>query len=204
MWSLRPEHFKMIYTPQPPPYEQAAIVRFLTWANARLEQAIRAKRKVIALLNEQKQAIIHRAVTRGLDHSVRLRPSHVQLLGEIPAHWMALQARRLVSFVTSGSRGWANYYSDQGLVFLQSGNLGRSMSLNLSNIQYVSPPDGVEGERTRVRINDVLICITGALTGNVVLVDVPLPGPAFVNQHVALVRPRASMVEPRFLAYVLH
>ncbi|MCB1968083.1 MAG: restriction endonuclease subunit S, partial [Candidatus Accumulibacter sp.] len=49
----------------PPPDEQAAIVRFLDWANGRLERAIRAKRKVIALLNEQKQAIIHRAVTRG-------------------------------------------------------------------------------------------------------------------------------------------
>src|ERR1700730_16729552 len=72
MWSLRPEHFKMIYTPQPPPEEQAAIVRFLDWANGRLERAIGVKRKVIALLNEQKQVIIHRAVTRGLDPDVRL------------------------------------------------------------------------------------------------------------------------------------
>ena len=56
----------------PPPDEQAAIVRFLDWANGRLERAIRAKRKVIALLSEQKQAIIHRAVTRGLDPAVPL------------------------------------------------------------------------------------------------------------------------------------
>ena len=61
----------------PPPDEQAAIVRFLDWANGRLERAIRAKRKVIALLNEQKQAIIHRAVTRGLDPSVPLKPSGI-------------------------------------------------------------------------------------------------------------------------------
>jgi type I restriction enzyme S subunit len=71
----------------PPPVEQAAIVRFLDWANGRLERAIRAKRKVIALLNEQKQAIIHRAVTRGLDPSVPLKESGVPWLGEIPAHW---------------------------------------------------------------------------------------------------------------------
>lgn len=87
MWSLRPEHFKMIYTPKPPPVEQAAIVRFLDWANGRLERAIRAKRKVIGLLNEQKQAIIHRAVTRGLDPSVSLRPSGIPWLGDIPRHW---------------------------------------------------------------------------------------------------------------------
>ena len=71
----------------PPPDEQAAIVRFLDWANGRLERAIRAKRKVIALLNEQKQAIIHRAVTRGLDPSVPLKPSGIPWLGDIPQHW---------------------------------------------------------------------------------------------------------------------
>ena len=76
----------------PPPAEQAAIVRFLDWANGRLERAIRAKRKVIALLNEQKQAIIHRAVTRGLDPSVPLKPSGIPWLGDIPQHW---EVRRL-------------------------------------------------------------------------------------------------------------
>ena len=74
-------------TSAPPPDEQAAIVRFLDWANGRLERAIRAKRKVIALLNEQKQAIIHRAVTRGLDPSVPLKPSGIPWLGDIPQHW---------------------------------------------------------------------------------------------------------------------
>jgi type I restriction enzyme S subunit len=87
MWSLRPEHFKMIYTPEPPPDEQETIVRFLDWTNGRLDRAIRAKRKVIALLNEQKQAIIHRAVTRGLDLSVPLKPSGIPWLGDIPQHW---------------------------------------------------------------------------------------------------------------------
>ena len=77
---------------QPPLVEQAAIVRFLDWANGRLERAIRAKRKVIALLNEQKQAIIYRAVTRGLDPSVPLKPSGIPWLGEIPQHW---EVRRL-------------------------------------------------------------------------------------------------------------
>ena len=62
-------------------------MRFLDWVNGRLERAIRAKRKVIALLNEQKQAIIHRAVTRGLDPSVPLKASGILWLGEIPQHW---------------------------------------------------------------------------------------------------------------------
>lgn len=87
--------------PIPPPAEQAAIVRFLDWANGRLERAIRAKRKVIALLNEQKQGIIHRAVTRGLDPNVRVRPSGVDWLGEVPEHW-ALKRFKFLARITSG------------------------------------------------------------------------------------------------------
>jgi len=78
-------------------------VRFLDWANGRLERAIRAKRKVIALLNEQKQAIIHRAVTRGLDPSVPLKPSGIPWLGEIPAHWEVRRAKYLFREVDSRS-----------------------------------------------------------------------------------------------------
>jgi type I restriction enzyme, S subunit len=84
---FRFEMFGNQKVPLPPPNEQAAIVRFLNWANGGLERAIRAKRKVIALLNEQKQAIIHRAVTRGLDPSVPLKPSGIPWLGDIPQHW---------------------------------------------------------------------------------------------------------------------
>jgi len=91
-------------TPQPPPDEQAAIVRFLDWANGRLERAIRAKRKVIALLNEQKQAIIHRAVTRGLNPSAPLKPSGIPWLGDIPQHWEVRKLRQLLSRVTERNR----------------------------------------------------------------------------------------------------
>jgi len=73
--------------PKPPLPEQAAIVRFLDYADRRIRRYIRAKQKLIKLLEEQKQAIIHRAVTRGLDPNVRLKPSGVEWLGEVPEHW---------------------------------------------------------------------------------------------------------------------
>jgi len=100
MHGLNSGMVKNLVVAVPPPAEQAAIVRFLDWANGRLERAIRAKRKVIALLGEQKQAIIHRAVTRGLDPSVPLKPSGIPWLGDIPQHWevvrnMALFAHRV-------------------------------------------------------------------------------------------------------------
>jgi type I restriction enzyme S subunit len=89
----------------PPEEEQAAIVRFLDHANRKIDGFIRAKRKLIGLLNEQKQAIIHRAVTRGLHPDVPLKPSGIPWLGDIPQHWgvvrnMALFAHRVESGIT--------------------------------------------------------------------------------------------------------
>lgn len=88
-------HFKRMPIPLPPPDEQAAIVRFLDYWNGRLEKVIRATRKIIALLNEQKQAIIHRAVTRGLDPNVKLKDSGIPWLGQIPEHWEVKRAGNL-------------------------------------------------------------------------------------------------------------
>ena len=102
MWSLRPEHFKMIYTCLPPLPEQAAIVRFLDHADRRIRRAIRAKQRLIALLNEQKQAIIYHAVTRGLDPNAQLKPSGVEWLGEIPAHWDVLFLGRSLRRIEQG------------------------------------------------------------------------------------------------------
>ncbi|MCA9905787.1 MAG: restriction endonuclease subunit S, partial [Anaerolineae bacterium] len=77
----------------PPPDEQAAIVRFLDAADRRIRRYIRAKQKLIKLLNEQKQAIIQRAVTRGLDTNVPMKDSGIEWLGEIPAHWESKRAK---------------------------------------------------------------------------------------------------------------
>ena len=100
---------------QPPEGEQAAIVRFLGHANRRLERAIRAKRKLIALLNEQKQTIIHRAVTRGIDPTVPLKPSGIPWLGDIPQHWELRRLRTIVSRIEQG-------VSPQASGFLAEGN----------------------------------------------------------------------------------
>ena len=92
MWSLRPEHFKMIYACLPALPEQIAIVTFLDHADRRIRRYIRAKQKLISLLEEQKQAIIHLVVTGQIDvrtgqpYSAYKR-SGIGWLGAIPEHW---------------------------------------------------------------------------------------------------------------------
>jgi type I restriction enzyme S subunit len=101
MWSLRPEHFKMVYSPLPPQDEQAAIVRFLDHANHQVDRLIQTKKKMIALLNEQKQSIINCAVTRGLDSDVPLKPSEIPWLGDIPHRW-TLKRFKFVASISGG------------------------------------------------------------------------------------------------------
>ncbi len=94
---------RTVQVPIPNSHEQAAIVRFLDHTNGRIERAIRAKRKLITLLNEQKQAIIHRAVTRGLDPTVPLKPSGIPWLAKPPAHWKWIAIKRLLSRMDYGT-----------------------------------------------------------------------------------------------------
>ena len=97
----------------PPAEEAEQIGRFIKDYERRVNRLLRAKRRLIALLNEQKQAIIQRAVTRGLDPDVRLKPSGVDWLGEVPEHWEVRRLKSVSHFVTSGSRGWAQYYRER-------------------------------------------------------------------------------------------
>ncbi len=103
-WDLSIPGMRQIPVLVPSEEEQAAIVRFLDHANRKVDGFIRAKRKLIGLLNEQKQAIIHRAVTRGLDPDVPLKPSGVPWLGDIPAHWEVKRIKYLLREVDNRSQ----------------------------------------------------------------------------------------------------
>ena len=83
--------------PLPPPPEQAAIVRYLDHVDRRIRRYIHAKQKLVKLLEEQKQALIHQIVTRGLDPNVRLKPSGVEWLGDVPEHWNTLPLKHWVT-----------------------------------------------------------------------------------------------------------
>lgn len=100
--------------PFPPLPEQAAIVRFLDHADRRIRRAIAAKQKLIRLLEEQKQVIIHRAVTSGLDPDVRLKPSGVEWLGNVPEHWEIVRLKFVASHIVDCLHATPRY-SDDGL-----------------------------------------------------------------------------------------
>jgi type I restriction enzyme S subunit len=112
-WDLSPTRMKEIPFFIPPRPEQAAIVRFLDCTDRRIRRYIRAKQKLIKLLEEQKQGIIHRAVTRGLDPDVRLKPSGVEWLGDIPKHWSINRLKFVASEIVDCLHA-TPIYSDTG------------------------------------------------------------------------------------------
>ncbi len=117
-------------------------------------------------------------------------------VGVIPRDWDVTSLGKLSEFITSGSRGWARFYSDRGALFVRSQNV-RDGQLNFSEKQFVNPPEGSEGDRTRLSRSDLLITITGNNVGNVALVEQDL-GEAYISQHVGLVR----FLKPEYGAYV--
>jgi type I restriction enzyme, S subunit len=187
--------------PVPPRLAQRAIVSFLDRKTAALDSIISAKMRLARILHERREALITKMLVSGVG-GAKATLDAGPVLGRIPSHWQLVRAKYFLKLTTSGSRGWGEYFSDTGALFLQSGNLGDALRLDLRTVQRVDPPPGSEGTRTRVAAGDVLVCITGAYTGNVALVDQDL-GEAYVNQHIALVRPDATRLSPAFLAYYL-
>lgn len=125
-------------------------------------------------------------------------------LGEFPADWQVAPLGEFDPFITSGSRGWAAYYADIGSTFLRITNLSRSCIYpSLRDLRYVAvPPDNSEGVRTALRAGDVLISITADI-GIVGLVTEAVELPAYINQHIALVRFDGLDVNSRYVAYFL-
>lgn len=108
-------------------------------------------------------------------------------LPELPEGWVWASVEQLSVFITSGSRGWADYYSQSGAVFIRSQDINTD-TLVLDSVAHVKPPATSEGVRTRVQKHDLLITITGANVAKCAVAEVDLEE-AYISQHVALVRP---------------
>ena len=121
-WDMSQARMREISFTIPPLPEQTAIVRFLDHVDRRIRKYIRAKQKMIGLLEEQKQAIIHRAVTRGLDPDVPLKDSGVEWLGDVPEHWEVRQLGRMGQF-TKGNGGTKEDEVSNGVPCVRYGDL---------------------------------------------------------------------------------
>lgn len=178
--------------PLPPLSEQQRIVESIEELFAKLDEAKERLQEVADSFAVRKAAILHNAFTGELTKQWR-RENGVSY-----ESWEEKKGEDFFEYVTSGSRGWAKYYSDKGSIFIRMGNLNHgTIELDFSDIQYVELPDQVEGQRSKLQKNDILISIT-ADVGMIALVREDMD--AYINQHVALARPKNDLYA-EFLAW---
>ena len=178
--------------PLPPLSEQQRIVERIEELFAKLDEAKERLQEVVDSFAVRKAAILHKAFTGELTKQWRREN------GVSDESWEEKNGEEFFEYVTSGSRGWAKYYSDKGSIFVRMGNLNHgTIELDFSDIQYVDLPEQVEGQRSKLQKNDILISIT-ADVGMIGLVREDMD--AYINQHVALARPKNDLYA-EFLAW---
>ncbi len=194
-WSLRAEEFKCIYFPLPPLPEQAAIVRFLDWADRRIRRAIRARQRRIKLLGEYKQALIHQAVTGQIDVRTgkpypAYKDSGVEWLGKVPAHWEVRRLRTVVEMRVSN----VDKHSEDGEKPVRLCNYvdvykHDKIHADMDFMQATASDEEIE--RFRLQAGDVLITKDSEIWNDIAvpaLVETSAPD-LISGYHLALLRP---------------
>ncbi len=184
-----------IPVPLPPIGEQQRIVDKIEGLFAKLDSVKELVQPILDSFEGRRSAILYRAFIGEL--TVNWRE-----VNKVRADsWMNYQLSEILDYVTSGSRGWSKYYSNEGAIFIRMGNLLHgTIELDLSDIQYVSLPDNVEGKRSKIQHGDILISITADIGRIAVISDNYLE--AYINQHIALLRPIKGVC-PEYIAWYL-
>lgn len=193
---LYSENLFRIELPVPPPEEQAQIVRFIRHLDHRVNRLIKTKRRLIELLNEQKQAIIHRAVTRGLDPTVPLKPSGIDWLGDIPSHWKLVRLKSIAAI--RYGLGQPPKELEGGLPIIRATNIERGR-ITMRGMLYVDPSDVPASRDALLRAGEILVVRSGAYTADSAIVTPEFEGA--VAGYDMVVRPKG--VECEFLAWAL-
>ncbi len=207
--------------PLPPLAEQKVIAAKLDRLLAQVDSTKARLECIPAILKRFRQSVLAAAVSGRLTEEWReknpkkslipdkenekfradLFDTVLQTLPELPEEWGVIPAANVLAYVTSGSRGWAKYYSNEGALFLRMSNVRYDTTrLDLEDLQYVKLPKNIEGKRSLVCKDDLIISIT-ADVGRVARINSELCE-AYVNQHLALVRPTKE-VNSEYLAYCI-
>jgi type I restriction enzyme S subunit len=188
----------------PPAAEQSAIAAFLDRETEKIDELVAAQRRLIALLKEKRQAVMSHAVTRGLDPAAPLKPSGIEWLGDVPAHW---DLRRIGSISTKITNGFVgptrDIFAPQGIRYLQSMHIkGNEIRYDETNAPYfVSEDWSNEHAKSILESGDVLI----VQTGDIGQVSVVPPEFAGCNCHaLIIVAPLRPVVSGDWLSWVLN
>jgi type I restriction enzyme S subunit len=194
-------NFCGVALPLIPLQEQASIARFLAWATNRLDRAIGAKRRIITLLQEQKQTIIHRAVTRGLDPSVPLKDSGIPWLGEIPVHWEVLALKRVLSRLVDCEHKTAPFVQQSNYRVVRTSAV-RNGLLRWSGTYCTSAKAFTEWTQRAVPEAGDVIFTREAPAGEACII--PEGARVCLGQRTVLMKPQSGIYDSQFLVHMIY
>lgn len=119
-----------------------------------------------------------------------------------PKKWPVYELSKYIWFLTSGSRGWAKYFTDEGEYFITIKNV-KNCRITLDDVQYIVPPDNAEAKRTKVQEGDLLISITADLGRTGVVTKEIADYGGYINQHLTCIRLNQAYVRPLYVAYYM-
>ena len=204
-FGLSQSAIKSVSLPAPPVLEQIAIVRFLNHVDRRIRRYIRAKQKLIALLKEQKQAMIHQAVTGQFDVRtgkpyLAYKDSGVEWLGKVPEHWEVRQLGRIGRFFKGGG-GTKEDERESGVPCVRYGDLYTHHRFFITASRACVTTDLAATAYTPLRYGDVLFAGSGETVDEIGTSAVNLiRGSACCGGDVIIFRP-SIRVDVRFLGY---
>ena len=162
------------------------------------------QRRIAAVLDKVSDLIAKRREQLDkLDELVKAR--FVEMFGDPvsnPHQYPISQLSEYIEFLTSGSRGWSQYFSDDGEYFITIKNV-KNCSISLENVQYIKPPDNAEAVRTKVEDGDLLISITADLGRTGVVTKEIADHGAYINQHLTCIRLNREKLNPLYVAYYM-
>ena len=177
--------------------EQAAIVGYLNHADRRIRRYVAAKQKLIALLEEEKQAIVNQAVTRGLDPNVPLKPSGVEWLGDVPAHWGLVGLKLLSRRIQNGSTPSTlepKYYESGTVPWYGPSSCKLRGQVGVP-IRYLTQDAFNAGGARLIKGPALLIVVIGATAGRMAL----LAENGSTNQQITSFEVNTNLVHPMFV-----
>ena len=192
---------KYLWLPLPPPDEQTTIVRYLDDADQRIRKYVSAKERLIALLEEERQAVIHQAVTRGLNPNVRLKPPGVEWLDDVPEHWETIQLGRIGSF-SKGSGGTKDDEVSRGIPCVRYGDLYTTHKYFVDQTRSFISEEKLD-QYTPIRRGDVLFPASGETIEEIGKSAVNLiEPPMYCGSDLIIFRP-TTPIDPKFSGYLL-
>ena len=138
-----------------------------------------------------------------LDQLVKSR--FIEMFGDPvtnPMGWPVYELSKHIHFLTSGSRGWAQYFTDSGEYFITIKNV-KNCRITLDDVQHIVPPDNAEAKRTKVQEGDLLISITADLGRTGVVTQEIAEHGGYINQHLTCIRLDREAVRPLYVAYYM-